>query len=226
MKQLLFDTWVLLEKELRSEWRTREILSAMVVFGALVLLVFNFAFPPGVRNIELLAPGILWVSFIFAGILGLNRSLAQEKEEGCLQGLLLTPVDRGVLYLGKMVANLLFLTLLEVLIVLVFTLFFNLSLAPILGPFALITLLGSIGFIAMGTLFAAISVQTRFQEVLLPILLIPLVAPILIGAVKATGSLMSGGGFSAIAFWVKFLLTFDAVFVIVCFLGFEFVVQE
>ncbi len=226
MNQLLQDVWVLMGKEMRTEWRTREVLSAMGVFGTLVLLVFNFAFPPGTRDVQLLGPGILWVAFIFAGNLGLNRSMAQEKEEGCLQGLLLTPTDRGGLYMGKMLANLLFMCLLEVVIVAVFALFFNVSVWPFLGPFALVTLLGSIGFVAVGTLFAAIAVQTRFQEVLLPILLIPLVAPILIGAVKASSALMGGTGLAGVTFWLKFLATFDAVFVIACFLGFEYVVQE
>jgi heme exporter protein B len=166
------------------------------------------------------------VAFIFAGILGLNRSMAMEKEEGCLQGLLLTPTDRGALYLGKMLANLIFLAILEVIILAVFALFFNYGFGGRLGPVALVTALGSIGFIAVGTLFAAIAVQTRYQEVLLPILLIPLVSPVLIGAVKATAALTAGGGLAGIAFWLKFLATFDAVFVIVCFLGFEYVVQE
>jgi len=222
------DTWVMLEKDLRSEWRTREILSAMGVFGALVLLIFNFAFPPGVRQSQMIAltPGILWVSFIFAGILGLNRSMAQEKEEGCLQGILLTPTDRGVLYLGKMLANLLFLFFLEVLTVVVFALFFNVGFSGVLGPFALMTVLGSVGFIAVGTLFAAIAVQTRFQEVLLPILLIPLVSPVLIGTVKSHGVILAGGDLASVSFWIKFLFTYDLIFVIVCFVGFEYVVQE
>lgn len=220
------DIGIILLKELRSEWRTREILSAMGVFGALVLIVFNFAFPPGTVDFRRLAPGILWVAFIFSGILGMNRSMAQEKEEGCLQGLLLTPTDRGALYLGKMLANLLFLLVVEAIIVCVFALFFNVGFLEVLGPFVLVTFLGSVGFIATGTLFAAISVQTRFQEVLLPILLIPLVAPLLIGAVKCTGAILSGRGLEDITFWLKFIGAFDAIFVVVAFVIFEYVVQE
>ena len=224
--KLFRDIGHILVKEAINEWRTRETLSSMAVFGALVLIVFNFAFPPGAVDFRLLAPGILWVAFIFSGILGMNRSMAQEKEEGCLQGLLLTPADRGALFLGKMLSNFIFLTAIETIIFVIFALFFNVSFFQGLGGIALITLLGSFGFITLGTLFATIAVQTRFQEVLLPILLIPLVAPVLIGAVKCTGGLLAGKSLSDLAFWLKFLATFDATFLIASFLAFEYVVQE
>lgn len=223
---LLKDVLVLVRKELLAEWRTREILPSMGVFGILTLLVFNFAFPPGLRNMEVLTPGILWVAFIFAGILGLNRSMAQEKEEGCLNGLLLTPVDRGAIFLGKFLANFVFMSVLEAFILLVFAFFFNVELWAFLPALIPVIMLGTLGYIAVGTLFAAVAVQTRFQEVLLPILVIPLVAPVLIGAVKATGTLVTGGALEDVTFWLKFLFTFDGVFLVVCFLGFEYVVQE
>lgn len=216
----------LLDKELRAEWRSKELLSTLLVFGVLVLLIFNFAFPPGMRDMRALTPGILWSSFIFSGILGLNRSLAREQEEGCLQGLLLTPVDRGVLFLGKMLGNLIFLLGMEVFLSVVFSMFFAVDLLPGVSRYALILFLGSLGFTTVGTLFAAMAVQTRQQEVLLPLLLIPMAAPILIGAVKATAAVLTVPDPDAFVFWVKFLLTFDGVFLVVCFLGFEFVVQE
>lgn len=216
----------LLLKELRAEWRTKELLSALAVFGILELVVFNFAFPPGVREMNLLTPGILWSCFLFAGILGLNRSLAREKEEGCLYGLLLTPVDRGVLFLAKMLANLLFLLLTEAFLVAIFALFFSVELGPIWGRLALVSVLGSLGFCSIGTLLAAMSVQSRYQEVLLPVLLIPLASPILMSSVKALSATLGTTDASSWDFWIKFLLTFDAVFVIVSYLGFEYVVQE
>jgi len=224
--KLARDIRTMVGKELRTEWRTHELVTAMGVLGVLVLIVFAFSFPPGTVSFQRLAPGILWVAFVFAGILGMNRAMAQEREEGCLQGLLLTPVDRGAVYLGKMITNLLFLLAIEALIVALCILFFNVSFAQGLGLFILVTFLGSVGYVAVGTLFSAIAAQTRFQEVLLPVLLIPLAAPILVAVVKCTGAVLEGGGFSAIAFWVKFLIAFDAVFIIGSFLVFEYVVQE
>ncbi len=223
---LLRDIGRILMKELRTEWRTREILTAMGVLGVLVLVVFAFAFPPGTVNYQRLAPGILWVAFVFAGILGMNRSMAQEKEEGCLQGLLLTPMDRGALYLGKLTANLLFLSTIEVLVSALCVLFFNVSFSRGFALFVLVTLLGSIGYVAVGTLFSAVASQTRFQEVLLPVLLLPLAAPVLVAVVKASAALFSGAGDGTVVFWLKFLGAFDAAFVIGGFLVFEYVVQE
>ncbi len=224
--KLVRDMGFMVMKELRTEWRTKEILTAMGVLGILVLIVFAFAFPPGSVRYQRLAPGILWVAFVFAGILGMNRSMAQEKEDGCLQGLLLTPMDRGALYLGKLLANLIFLSAIEALVAGLCILFFNVSFSEGFGLFVLVTLLGSTGYVAVGTLFSAIAAQTRFQEVLLPVLLIPLAAPILIAVVKCTGAILDGSGFEAVAFWVKFLAAFYAVFVIGGFLVFEYVVQE
>ena len=223
---LLRDIHHILMKELLTEWRTREILTAMGVLGTLVLVVFAFAFPPGGVSYQRLAPGILWVAFVFAGILGMNRSMAQEKEEGCLQGLLLSPADRGALYLGKFLANLVFLSAIEALVVGLCILFFNVSFSQGFGLFVLVTVLGSVGYVAVGTLFSAVAAQTRFQEVLLPVLLLPLAAPILVAVVKCSGAILGGGGYEAVAFWVKFLGTFDAVFLIGGFLVFEYVVQE
>lgn len=218
--------WTLLDKELRSEWRSKELFSTLLVFGVLVLLVFNFAFPPGVRNMAVLSPGILWSSFVFSSILGLNRSLAKEKDDGCLQGMLLTPADRGLLFLGKWLANLIFLVGMELLLSCVFVAFFDVDLWSHALPYARVVLLGSIGFTAVGTLLAAMAVQTRYQEVMLPILLLPMAAPILIGTVKATAAVLGTPDPAVLSFWTRFLLTFDGVFLIVSFLGFEYVVQE
>lgn len=227
MKALLGSIGVLIQKDLQAEWRSKEQLSALLVFGVLMLLVYNFAFPPGVRQVELLAPGILWTAFLYAGMLGLNRSLAREKEEGCLYGLLLTPVDRGALFIAKLIANLLFLGFMELILLGVFIFFFSIipggeALGRLLGMMAL----GSLGFVTLGTLFAAMAVQTRYQEVLMPVLMIPMAAPILIGAVKGTMAGWTMPDPEGYVFWVKFLLTFDGVFLVVGFLGFEFVVQE
>lgn len=226
MNEMLRSIGILIQKDLRAEWRSKEQLSALLVFGVLMLLVYNFAFPPGVRQVELLAPGILWTAFLYAGMLGLNRSLAREKEEGCLYGLLLTPVDRGALFLAKLVANFLFLGVMEVILLVVFVFFFSIFPGDALGGVLAMMVLGSLGFVTLGTLFAAMAVQTRYQEVLMPVLMIPMAAPILIGAVKGTMAAWTVPDPEGFVFWVKFLLTFDGVFLVVGFLGFEFVVQE
>lgn len=221
------DIWTLLGRELRIELRTREVLSAMLVFGILVLIVFTFSFPPSRDVLIVMTPGILWVSFIFSGFIGFNRSIARDLGPGRgLLGILASPVDRGALFVARMLANLIFLTLLQIVIMMMYALFFNVDLSTHLRALGLVIILGTLGFVALGTLFSTIAAQTRFQDVLLPVLLLPLVSPVVIGAVKATAAVMGGTPLAGISFWIRFLGTFDAVFIIVSFLTYEFVVQE
>jgi heme exporter protein B len=165
------------------------------------------------------------VAFTFAGILGLNRSFVQEQENNCIQGLMLTPIDRGAIYLGKFLGNLLFMTLMELVALPLFVLFFNLSLWEHLAALLLIMVLSTVGFAAVGTLFSAMSVTTRTREVMLPILLFPVVVPVIIAAVKATGKILGGKDLVDIISWVKMLAGFDIIFLVVCFLTFEYVVE-
>jgi len=213
-------------KDIVIELRTKDILSAMFLFALLVIIIFNFAFAPGVGNIRHLAPGILWVAFTFAGVLGLNRSFIFEKDGGSLQGLMLSPVDRGVIYLGKMLGNVIFIFLVELITLPLFTLFFNLSLFHLIFPLILILLVSTIGFASAGTLLAAISVNTKAREVMLPILLFPIIIPVIIGAVKSTGTILEGKPLTEIVPWLKLLIAFDIIFLIVSFLVFEYVVEE
>jgi len=215
---------VIVQKDVAVELRTKEILSSMFVFALLVIVIFNFAFELRVEDVRQVAPGVLWVTFTFAGMLGLSRSFVLEKDKGCLEGLLLCPVDRSAIYFGKMLGNVIFMTLVEAIILPIFSVLFNISLFhPVL---LLIVVLGTLGFAGVGTLFSAMAVHTRAREVMLPVLLFPVVLPAMIAAVKATGGVLDGLLFSEIAHWVRLLVAFDAIFLAISFMTFDYVVEE
>ena len=217
LDQLLALYW----KDLLSEARTREVVTASLVFSLLVLVLFNFAFDLRVERAAAAAPGVLWVTFTFAGVLALGRAFAREHDRGTLEGLLLAPVDRGALYLAKVLANLTFIGLVEAASLPAFVALFNVSLDWPLT--ILVVLLGSLGFAGVGTLLAAMAANSRAREVMLPLLLFPLLVPVLIAAVKATGQAVGLGADEHP--WVGLLLAFDAIFLTVSFLVFEYVVE-
>lgn len=224
MIDFLSQLGAILWKDLVAEVRSREIFSAMFVFSLLVILIFNFAFELQRRELVSLAAGILWVTFSFAGVLGLNRSFVLEKDKGSLEGLLLSPADRGAIYLAKMLGNLIFILLVEIIVLPLFAIFANLTI-PVL-PLLPIFLLGTLGFSAVGTIFAAMATGTRTREVMLPILLFPIVVPVVIAAVKATELVLDGKNLDAVGDWLGLLMAFDVIFVVVAFLTFEFVIAE
>lgn len=224
MKSYFDQVLAVVGKDVASELRTREVLSSTFVFAVLVIVIFNFAFELKVENTEAVAPGVLWVAIAFAGMLGLNRSFITEKDRGCMEGLLLCPVDRSAIYLGKMIGNLLFMLGMEAIVLPIFAAFFNLS---ILSPrLLLIVLLGTIGFAAVGTLFSAVAVHTRTREVMLPILLLPVSVPVLVAAVKATSDAIARTPPPAEGPWLGVLVGFDVIFLTAAFLTFEYVFQE
>ena len=212
-------------KDLAAEFRSRELLSAMVVFALLVILIFNFAFDLRAENSQTLAPGVLWVAIAFAGMLGLSRSFVLERDRGVLEGLLLAPVDRSAIYFGKMIGNVLFISLVEIVILPIFIILFNqpLTILPLLVG---IVILGTIGLAGVGTLFSAMAVHTRAREVMLPIMLFPVIVPVLLSAVRLTGGLLDGVPFEDVSHWLALLLAFDLIFVAASFILFEFVVEE
>ena len=224
MRSYLNKVLAIVGKDVASELRTREVLSSMFVFALLVIVIFNFAFELKVDNIEAVAPGVLWVAIVFAGMLGLNRSFITEKDRGCIEGLLLCPVERSAIYLGKMVGNLLFMTAMEAILLPIYAAFFNL---PVFTPkLLLIVVLGTVGFAAVGTLFSAVAVHTRTREVMLPILLLPVAVPVLVAAVKATGDAMASTAPSVPGPWLGVLIAFDVIFLTAAFLTFEYIFQE
>lgn len=214
----------IVRKDVRAELRTKDILSSMLVFAALSVLIFQFAFDLRADNVRLVLPGVLWISITFAGVLGLNRSFILEQDRGSLEGLLLAPVDRSAIYFGKLIGNLLFIGVVELILLPLTSVFFNIWLVT--PDLLLVLALGTFGFAAVGTLFAALSVNTRAREVMLPILLFPIMVPVLIAGVRATGALLDGEPLSETAQWLRLLVAYDAIFTAAAFLLFDYVVEE
>jgi heme exporter protein B len=225
MKGFLRAMLAVLWKDLAAEVRSRELLSAMLVFSLLVIFIFNFALDlePNIR--ASITSGVLWVTFIFAGTLGLNRSLAIEKDRGCLDGLLLAPVDRAAIYFGKTAANLIFMLVVAAIVLPVYSVFYNINLFARPG-LLLVIFLGAEGYTAIGTLLATMAVQTRTRDMLLPILLFPVVIPVLVAAVKASAGFLQTLPFEEIQPWLNLLITYDVVFTAIAFMVFDSVVEE
>jgi len=211
-------------KDLAAELRSRELLSAMLVFALLVILIFNFALELDAKARTSVTAGVLWATFAFAGTLGLNRSMAMEKDRGCLDGLLLAPVDRSAIYFGKTIGNLIFMLIVEAIVLPVYSILYSVNL---FNPGLLaVILLGSIGYVAVGTLLSTMAVQTRTRDVLLPILLFPLVIPVLIAAVKASNGFLQGAEITDIIPWVNLLIVYDVIFIAIAFMVFDYIVEE
>lgn len=211
-------------KDLLAELHSRELLTAMLVFALLVILIFNFALELDLPARRAATPGILWVTLAFAGTLGLNRSMAVEKDRGCLDGLLLAPVDRSAIYFGKALSNLAFILIVAAIVLPVYSLLYNLNL---LDPGLIgVVLLGSVGYAAVGTLLASMAVQARTRDMLLPVLLFPVILPVLVAAVKASGGFLQGLALAEIAPWLNLLIVYDVIFVAFAFMVFDFVVEE
>jgi heme exporter protein B len=214
----------IIAKDLTAEFRTREMISSMLTFSVLVIVVFNFAFELRADDVRVIAPGMVWVTITFAGTLGLGRSLAIEQDKGCLDGLLLSPVDRSAIYFGKMLGNVLFMLLVEAIVLPMFVVLFNLPFIQV-GILAVV-LFGTLGFAGVGTLLAAIAVNTRAREVMLPILLFPVTLPAIIAAVKATAGIVDGLPLAGWQSWLGILAAFDTILIAVSMLLFDFIVED
>ncbi|HXF95956.1 MAG TPA: heme exporter protein CcmB [Gemmatimonadales bacterium] len=226
MPEVLRQAWALARKDLLIEFRSRTAFLSAAVFTVLVLLVFNFGRDPTAVAAVDLAPSVLWVTFTFAAMLALNRAFQLELENQALDGLLLSPASRTSLYFGKLLANLVFVAVIEAIGLPLFVLFFNVSLGRALAPLAGVLALATVGFVAVGTLFSAMVVRTRFAELMLPMLLLPFLLPPLIGAVQVTGKLLAGRPLSEAAGWLKLLAAYDIAFVTVATLLFPYTVEE
>ena len=223
MQSYFRKVWAIARKDLLIELRSRDVISSAVVFTLLVLLIFNFALDLTGDAVRAVAPGVLWVTFVFAGMLTLGRTFARERERGALQGLLLAPLDRGALFLAKLLVNLLLLGIVEAAALPAFVALYNL--APRLGDLLAVVALGTLGFAAVGTLFAAVAANTRAREALLPLLLFPILVPVIIGAVKATGDSLPGAAAGGPP-WLGLLAAFDAIFLALAYATFEYVIEE
>jgi heme exporter protein B len=214
----------IVQKDLSAELRSRELLSAMLVFSLLVILIFNFALELDIGTRRSVTSGVLWATFTFAGTLGLNRSMAIEKDRGCLDGLLLAPVDRSAIYFGKVISNFAFMMIVEAIVLPLYSILYGVNLFQ--AGLLLVILLGSIGYTSVGTLLSAMAVQTRTRDVMLPILLFPVVIPVVIAAVKASGGYLSGAEMSEITPWLNLLVAYDVIFAALAFMLFDSVVEE
>jgi heme exporter protein B len=210
-------------KDILTEARTREVVFSALIFALLVIITFSFAFGADSGNIKLVAPGILWVTFTFSGILSLNRAFIPEKEENCLEGLMACPVPREAIFVGKMLGAFAFMLVIEIIALPVFAFLFNL---PLSFQLVVITLLATLGFVTVGTLFSALAVNTRAREMVLPILFLPVVVPLVISAVKGSEMALGGKFWGDIASWLQIIGAFDVIFIVVAFWVFPFVIEE
>jgi heme exporter protein B len=226
MSRFLGQLRTLIWKDLLVEARGRETVLAGAVFALLVLVIFNFAFDLRVENVAAVAPGILWVTITFVGVLSLGRAFARERDRRTLDGLLLAPVDRSALYLAKVLTSIASMLVVEVVALPVFVGLFNLSVDLPLLVLALV--LGTIGLAGVGTLFAAIAAHTRAREVLLPLLLFPIQVPVILATVKSTGAAIRVPGLDPpeVGQWLGLLVAFDALFLGLSVLLFDYAIEE
>ena len=221
LRPILVMAW----KDILLELRSRDIIVSVLVFGFLVVVVFNFALNLTPQRVTALAPGILWVAFAFAGVLAMNRAFVREQEQGGLEGLLLTPVSRDAIFLGKALVSFAFMLIVEGMLLPVFAALLNFSAWSL--TLILTVVLATLGFATVGTLFSAIAVQTRSREILLPVLFFPIILPVLIGAVEASGAAIGAGTSGAgTGRWLPLIAVFDALFLVICPWVFSYVVEE
>jgi heme exporter protein B len=212
-------------KDLSIEWRTREGLSSVLVLGLLLLVVLTVAHDAPPEAAPALAPSVLWATFLFTGLLGVQRGFLLERENDCLSGLLVSPADPAAIYLGKLAANVALLAVMQLFVVPLVGLFLHLDLMPVLPALLVVLALGNLGFAALATLFAAIAVRVRAREVMLPLLLLPLLVPLLIGTVSATRSVLAGG-LTLASDALGVLAAFDVIFAVAGWLLFAYVVRD
>jgi len=215
-------------KDLRIEWRNLDNLPSMFFFSLLILVIFNFGFDFAATDFSRIGPGVLWVAFTFAGVLSFGHSFALERDADCIQGLRIAPLDMGTIYLGKLLANCLSMLMVEAVMLPLSALLFNVNLIPAAGRLAVVVLVHTLGFAAVGTLFGAMTTRTRRGDVLLPILTFSLSVPLMISAVKTTAAALSpAAALDPMArAWLTMACLFDLVFVTAAWLTFDYVLEE
>ncbi|MCF7796823.1 MAG: heme exporter protein CcmB [Lentisphaeria bacterium] len=218
--------WAIIRKDFQMEFRTKESITAMWIFSLLIFVIFNFTFEISRLLLLQISGGLLWVAFIFSGMLGLNRSFQVERENGNLRGLSLTPADPGLIYFGKFLSTTFFMLIFEALIFPLFIIFYDIQLSLVTLWIIPISILGTLGFTSLGTILSAVAIHTKQQQILLSLLLWPLITPIIIWAVKTTGDVLAGELSAAFQPVMVRMLVFDVIFTTISYLLFEYVVQE
>lgn len=224
--RFLKQSYLLLWKDLLLELRRRESLLTMFFFGTLLLFVFHFSFEIPREKVPEMAPGLLWLAFLFTGTLGLTQLFQVERENHCLDALLLSPIDRASLYLAKVFFNLLMMLLVELVVFPLFWVLFNLDSWFLLPSLFLVAMLGTLGFCVLGTLFSAVTLKARARELLLPLVLFPLMIPVILATVRSMAVLLGAGDAQEALAWIRLLIGFDVIFLTAGFLIFEWVIES
>lgn len=213
-------------KDFTSERRTKANFNAVLFLAVLTLILFGFALGPETQELRDAAGGVVWLTILFSGVLAFNRSYEQELEGGAMDSLLLYPGQRRSIFVGKVIANLAFVLLVEVVLVPLATILYDLPLWRVAGPLAGVLILGTIGFVTLGTFYAAMASRIRAREVMLPLLLFPMLIPLLVGAVEATSAMLAGDVMGDSRVWVRLMVVFDAIFIVISMWAFDFVIEE
>jgi heme exporter protein B len=223
---VLAAAWIVARKDLSIELRTRSAFLSVVVFALLGLVIFFFAWDQTAVSAFDLAPGVLWVTFTFAGLLGLQRSFGVEMQDRAIDVLLVAPIQRESIYLGKAIANVIFVTAVLLIAVPSVALFYNLALMRTVSALGLVAVLAAIGLVSVGTLFSSMAVNTRMAELLLPMLSLPFFVPIVLASAQASTRLLAGRPFAEAWPWLKILIAFDIVFAVACTVAFPYTLEE
>jgi len=223
---LLRESYLLLWKDLLLELRRRDSLLTMLFFGTLLLFVFHFSFDPAPDKVAEIAPALLWLAFLFTGTLGLAQLFQSERENHCLDALLLSPLDRGALFLAKTCFNLVLMLIVEIVVMPLFWILFNLRSWNLLPQLFLVTLLGTIGFCVLGTIMSALTLRARARELLLPLVLFPLMIPVILATIRCMENVLRTGEFGDAIPWLRLLLSFDVIFLTLGVLIFDRVIEN
>ena len=218
-------TWAVVWKDVIVERRSKETINAVLFFSVLLLFVFEFTLGADRERLASVLPGLLWLGVLLAGLLGLGRGFVLERENECWEALLLTPGDKGAVYVGKLVGNLLLMAVVETVVVTLFTLFMNVDLGRAMPGLLLVLALGTLGIAAVGTLFGAMTAHVRARELLFPVLLLPVLVPVLLATVKATEALLLGEPLGTVSHWLKLLAAADVIYLVVGLLTFDAVLE-
>ncbi|MCH2530006.1 MAG: heme exporter protein CcmB [Dehalococcoidia bacterium] len=224
MRESLAVIWAIGRKDLLLETRNKDVIVAVSVFALLVLMIFTFAIDINQVNAKLTGPGILWASIAFAGVTGLNRAFALELEGNTLEALMLAPISRDLIYAGKMFGNFLFITAAQIIVIPIFAVLFNL--AVLRWEMLVVSLLTTIGFSAIGTLFAAMTIRVRAREVMLPLLFLPVVTPLIMAAVESTSHVVNDSSWPEIYQWIQLAIAFDIAFIVVSAFIFQQILED
>jgi heme exporter protein B len=225
MISILKDAWTIASKDLSNEIKTKQTIGMMVIFSSLVVLIFSFAFDPTNNMVKAVIPGLVWLITVFSGILGLNRSFLSEHENDALTGLRSAPIDPSSIYLGKVLANFILVTAVQLVSIPVLFLLFDYRFFGKVSWFILVVIIGTLGFIIVGTFLAALSANAKNSEMLLPVLLLPLLSPLLIAGVQATRIILGDEMIADAASWIRLMAAYDLLFLAACFFLFEFIME-